>query len=374
MTAKFKSRSIYTALIVFVAFILSACGGQEPKLEPWKSTALNQIDFDFEDTDMDKGEIAGDLTLNLPSSLVPAQAKSYIVYWGGGTSSAARGQKLTEVSVNISGNLLYRVPENTPIPASDNSYFLLFLADAAGKEVFSGKYTPVEDNVVVEEEPEKKEEPAKVTEEEPEQVTEEKPKEEETVDVPVATPAPEVEMPEAVEPETPEVEAETEAKVEAEEFVKPEQPEQIEKPEQPEPVEQVEQEPVKTEKVEPKAEEPAETVPVVIVIRNVLYEFDRSYLRPDYKRQLREDFADLDDKIEVELLVAGHADERGSNEYNLALGERRAYSVKRYLVSLGFDADNIRIISYGEEKPVDPRHNEEAWRKNRRAETKILER
>ena len=67
------------------------------------------------------------------------------------------------------------------------------------------------------------------------------------------------------------------------------------------------------------------------------------------------------------LTIEGHADERGTREYNLALGERRAVSAKRYLVGLGVDADMMSTISYGKERPVDPRHNERAWQRNRRA-------
>ena len=67
------------------------------------------------------------------------------------------------------------------------------------------------------------------------------------------------------------------------------------------------------------------------------------------------------------VTVEGHCDERGTREYNLALGERRAVSAKRYLVGLGIDADMINTISYGKERPVDPRHIDRAWQRNRRA-------
>jgi peptidoglycan-associated lipoprotein len=67
------------------------------------------------------------------------------------------------------------------------------------------------------------------------------------------------------------------------------------------------------------------------------------------------------------ITVEGHADERGTAEYNLALGERRATSVKTYLVSLGVAPDRVRIVSYGKEFPFDPGHDEAAWAKNRRA-------
>jgi peptidoglycan-associated lipoprotein len=68
----------------------------------------------------------------------------------------------------------------------------------------------------------------------------------------------------------------------------------------------------------------------------------------------------------VKIQIEGHCDERGTVEYNLALGERRANSAKRYLSSLGLTVNRVSTISYGKEKPLDPGHNEEAWAKNRR--------
>lgn len=69
----------------------------------------------------------------------------------------------------------------------------------------------------------------------------------------------------------------------------------------------------------------------------------------------------------IKVFIEGHCDERGTNEYNLALGDRRAESAKAFLVDLGVAADRMTTISYGEERPVDLRSNEEAWAKNRRA-------
>jgi peptidoglycan-associated lipoprotein len=68
-----------------------------------------------------------------------------------------------------------------------------------------------------------------------------------------------------------------------------------------------------------------------------------------------------------QISIEGHADERGTAEYNLALGERRAVAARNYLVSLGISGDRIKTVSYGKEFPFDPGHNEEAWAKNRRA-------
>jgi len=74
----------------------------------------------------------------------------------------------------------------------------------------------------------------------------------------------------------------------------------------------------------------------------------------------------------VRIRISGHADERGSDEYNLVLGTKRATAAKRYLESKGIDGSRIEIISYGEERPVDPAENETAWAKNRRDEFEIL--
>ncbi len=71
------------------------------------------------------------------------------------------------------------------------------------------------------------------------------------------------------------------------------------------------------------------------------------------------------------IQIEGHCDERGTEEYNIALGDRRAGAVKDYLVSLGVDASRLHTISYGEERPADPGHDEDAWASNRRAEFKV---
>lgn len=73
----------------------------------------------------------------------------------------------------------------------------------------------------------------------------------------------------------------------------------------------------------------------------------------------------------VTVTIEGHADERGTREYNIALGERRASAVRDYLVTLGIDGSRVQTISYGKERPVDGRHDEEAWAKNRRGVTRV---
>jgi peptidoglycan-associated lipoprotein len=87
---------------------------------------------------------------------------------------------------------------------------------------------------------------------------------------------------------------------------------------------------------------------------------------------LKESAALLKKNPKWKIQIEGHCDERGTVEYNLALGERRANSTKRYLVSLGITSDRISTISFGKERPLDPGHNEEAWAKNRRAHIVVL--
>lgn len=100
----------------------------------------------------------------------------------------------------------------------------------------------------------------------------------------------------------------------------------------------------------------------------IYFDFDKYNLRSDAKRGLQTNVQVMKDNAKLRILIEGHCDERGTVEYNLALGEKRARSARDYMVSLGIDAARIEIISYGKERPVDPGHNETAWAKNRRAE------
>jgi peptidoglycan-associated lipoprotein len=105
---------------------------------------------------------------------------------------------------------------------------------------------------------------------------------------------------------------------------------------------------------------------------NIYFDFDDATL--DYQAQelLKQKAMWLRDNPDANVVIEGHCDERGTNAYNLALGERRAESAKSFLVNLGISATRMTTISYGEEKPVDMGQNEEAWAKNRRA-TFVLE-
>jgi peptidoglycan-associated lipoprotein len=104
------------------------------------------------------------------------------------------------------------------------------------------------------------------------------------------------------------------------------------------------------------------------VLAAIQFDFDRYSLRDDARRILSSDLEWLQAHPTLRLVIEGHCDERGTNEYNMALGDRRANTAKEFLVKAGMEAGRIRTISYGEERPVDPGHNEEAWSKNRRAE------
>ncbi len=103
------------------------------------------------------------------------------------------------------------------------------------------------------------------------------------------------------------------------------------------------------------------------LLKDVYFDFDQYDIRPGDAETLKQNVALLAKYPNVKIQIEGHCDERGTSEYNLALGERRANSVKKFLVSLGVAESRISAISYGEEKPADPAHNEEAWAKNRRA-------
>lgn len=100
---------------------------------------------------------------------------------------------------------------------------------------------------------------------------------------------------------------------------------------------------------------------------DIHFEFDRSDLLPEAQAILKKKAAWLRNNPDVSVIIEGHCDERGTNEYNLALGDRRAESAKAFLIDLGISGSRLKTISYGEERPLDPRHNEEAWAKNRRA-------
>ena len=108
------------------------------------------------------------------------------------------------------------------------------------------------------------------------------------------------------------------------------------------------------------------------LLKDIRFDFDRYDIRSEDAEILKENAALLAKYPKVRVQIEGHCDERGTAEYNLALGERRANSVKKYLASVGIPENRISTISYGREMPLDPGHNEEAWAKNRRAHFVVL--
>lgn len=125
----------------------------------------------------------------------------------------------------------------------------------------------------------------------------------------------------------------------------------------------------------PPPAEPPPPPPEVIKATDfmtVYFDFDKYNIRGDQRAALDNNAQVLKKFPDAVIKVEGHCDERGTVEYNLALGDKRANAVKEYLVTFGIQADRIETISYGKERPVDPGHNEEAWAKNRRAEFRVI--
>lgn len=147
--------------------------------------------------------------------------------------------------------------------------------------------------------------------------------------------------------------------------VVPEAPLPVPEPQQPAPVtSEIVQEQVIVP-AEPQKSMPAE-LPQKEALDPIFFDFDKSDLREPDREILARNGRLLLDKMTGNVQIEGHCDERGSAEYNLALGERRAMSAMKYLVTLGVPANRLSVISYGKEKPFDPGHDEEAWAKNRR--------
>lgn len=104
------------------------------------------------------------------------------------------------------------------------------------------------------------------------------------------------------------------------------------------------------------------------VFKDVHFDFDKYDIREDMRATLDSIAVWLKKNRDVNILIEGHCDERGTNEYNLALGDKRAKATKDYLFSLGVASNRINTISYGEEKPLCTEQNEDCWQRNRRAQ------
>ena len=121
------------------------------------------------------------------------------------------------------------------------------------------------------------------------------------------------------------------------------------------------------EEAPPPPEEPA------VSLDPIYFDFDKSAITSDAKAILDKNAEWISKNPTAKIRIEGNCDERGTNEYNMALGERRANTAKQYLLNLGVSADRLTMVSYGEEKPVDPGHDEAAWAKNRRDDFKVVE-
>lgn len=104
----------------------------------------------------------------------------------------------------------------------------------------------------------------------------------------------------------------------------------------------------------------------------IYFDFDRFNIRGDQSHRIENNADFLKQRSSVVVRIEGNCDERGTNEYNMALGERRARSAKKYLVNLGIDETQIETISYGEEKPLNYGHDELSWSQNRRDDFVII--
>ncbi len=109
-------------------------------------------------------------------------------------------------------------------------------------------------------------------------------------------------------------------------------------------------------------------------LEDIHFDFDKYNIRPDARLILKRNYSVLEEAPGAEVFIEGHCDDRGTVEYNLALGQRRANAARDYLISLGMGSAQVSTVSYGEERPLDPRENEEAWAKNRRCHFVILKR
>ena len=144
-------------------------------------------------------------------------------------------------------------------------------------------------------------------------------------------------------------------------------PEAVAKPKEPEKITEQKVEAVASKDVEAAYAEGKEGM-----FADILFDYDKYDVKDSYKAEMLKVSAHMTKDSSAILSIEGHCDDRGTNEYNLALGDRRAKSVKDYLVSLGVPSSRIEMISYGEERPVCSQQTDDCWAKNRRAHFVLL--
>ncbi len=132
---------------------------------------------------------------------------------------------------------------------------------------------------------------------------------------------------------------------------------------EPEPIEEVPVPPPPLE--EPEEEVVEEKEPVVL--KDIFFDYDKYDIKGEFKSVLAGNAEILNNNADIDVLIEGHCDERGTSEYNLALGEKRAKAVMDFFIAYGLNANRLSMVSYGEERPFDRGHDEGAWAMNRRA-------
>ncbi len=126
------------------------------------------------------------------------------------------------------------------------------------------------------------------------------------------------------------------------------------------------------ERIEAEEEALPEREAAILEGEAIYFDFDKSFIRPAYRAILREKGAVLRDNPSIHIRIEGNCDERGTNEYNIALGERRANSARSFLMSLGIPSFRIETMSYGEERPLFLGHDENSWSRNRRDDFVVI--
>jgi peptidoglycan-associated lipoprotein len=189
--------------------------------------------------------------------------------------------------------------------------------------------------------------------------------EEAKVPPPTPTEPPKEEIPAVASVEPPKAEAPPATEPAAEEIRITEQPIA---PPPPAPQPAIEPAPEPAVEPAPPAPQPAvEPAPPVADLSDIFFDFDRFTIRRDARTSLEADAGILKTQSNPKILIEGHCDERGTGAYNLVLGERRARAVRQYLQDLGVPSSQIKIISYGKERPFCTEHSEDCWQSNRRA-------
>ena len=303
---KLISKSVLLIFFVLASAIMTSCGAKMPKVLTESDLAKLQKAITFEDTDMDQGKIGGPVSFDPSDVKFDANAKTFVfVLVGGEKSDAEVAEPVAKLSIDKSGKLDNECKSGQEIGSVESKGFT------------GGEIGVIPDGTEFSEESfiafcfrneDLKKKPNTI-------------------------------------------------------FTGLKSAEITDNFEEPPPVEEV------ASVIEPKTSLGNAGVINDVILPEfdpVYFDFDKYDVNPEYLAMLELKVAETQDLESVRIVVEGHCDERGSNEYNLSLGERRATSIKKALGNMGIPLENITTISYGEENPVDYGHNEGAWKKNRR--------